>query len=165
MANQKKKNNKTKTNKQTNKKNPTRTTNLWENLWRLYFTFQSVSYAVSQKYQFLKQILNIYSQIHSHYSGIKISKKKKQRSCWCQENTVWQYQYPGRNYSLTTNSRVPLLHPKPKCKTGIMKIQILNLVILGREGKHLPLILFHVLSALNCLERSWIWDLKVWRIY
>lgn len=65
------------------------------------------------------------------------------------------------------NSTVSSLHPKPRCKTGIMKIQILNLVILGREGKHLLLILFQTMSYLlsNCLERSWIWDLKKYGEY
>lgn len=133
-----------------------RTTDLLKNLWTLYFTFQWVSYAVSQKYQFLEQILNIHRQKHCHDGGIKTP--KKQRSCWCQQNRVQQYQCPGR---------VSLLHPKPTGKTGTMKIQILNLVILGREGKHFSLILFQTMFYLpsNCLERSWVWDLKKYREY
>lgn len=52
----------------------------------------------------------------------------------------------------------PCYHPKPTGKIGTMKIQILNLLILGREGKHFSLILFQTMFYLpsNCLERSWI---------
>lgn len=52
-----------------------RAINLRNNWWTfLYFTFLLVSYAVSEKYQFLKQTLSIHSQILSNYSdkaGIK----------------------------------------------------------------------------------------------
>lgn len=63
--------------------------------------------------------------------------------------------------------RVSSLHPTPRCKTGTMKIQILNLVILRREGKHFPLILFQTMFYLlsNSLERSWIWDIKKYKEY
>lgn len=42
-----------------------------------------------------------------------------------------------------------------------------KLVILGKEGKHFSLILFQTMFYLpsNCLERSWIWDLKKYGEY